>query len=204
MPKRDDDYMQARREEILDAATVCLTRTGIAGLSTTAICEQAQISMGALYTHFKTKYDILAGLTARQGSRSRQKFSVTTEAELRRELLAIVKKLDTKFERISTRIDMELLSAAANDRRLDAVLEPVRADRSLADALIKLKALGELPGDLDAEASARAIRATLLGMQLLVLIGGQSAKANLAAMNQLLDGLFTSKTGKSTVKKRRK
>ena len=67
MPKRDENYMADRRDEILDAAVRCLLRTGLAGLSTTAICKEAGVSMGALYTHFSTKEDVIQGIAVRAG-----------------------------------------------------------------------------------------------------------------------------------------
>lgn len=63
MPKRDESYMAARRREILDATIRCVERLGLPRTSTTAICKEGGLSMGALYTHFGSRDEILTALT---------------------------------------------------------------------------------------------------------------------------------------------
>ena len=51
--------MQSRREQILDAAINCFIRKGIHLTSMKDICNEAELSIGALYIHFKSKKEII-------------------------------------------------------------------------------------------------------------------------------------------------
>ncbi|MFD2270893.1 TetR/AcrR family transcriptional regulator [Undibacterium arcticum] len=64
MPKRDESHMAARRKQILDAASASINQKGIAGMSISDISAAAGLSVGAIYTHFKSKEEILAALIA--------------------------------------------------------------------------------------------------------------------------------------------
>src|SRR4051794_35919462 len=52
---------QERPGEILDAALKLFTSQGYSNTSIDAIAAQAGVTKGAIYHHFKTKEDILAG-----------------------------------------------------------------------------------------------------------------------------------------------
>lgn len=55
MPKRDAAFMEAQRSMIARAALGVLLEKGYHATSLRDICKAAGISIGALYTHFKTK-----------------------------------------------------------------------------------------------------------------------------------------------------
>jgi AcrR family transcriptional regulator len=59
VPKVSEEYRQARREQILDAALDCFDRNGFHQTSTRDICREAGISPGTLYLHFPSKEDII-------------------------------------------------------------------------------------------------------------------------------------------------
>jgi len=52
----------ASREKILSAATALFARKGIAGTGVQEIADMADLSVGMLYRHFKTKEDIFSAL----------------------------------------------------------------------------------------------------------------------------------------------
>ena len=60
MPKRDAGHMQAQRERILRAAIRCMAALGIERTSVAEIRREAGLSAGALYTHFKSKEEIIS------------------------------------------------------------------------------------------------------------------------------------------------
>lgn len=64
MPKRNAKYMEAQREGIARAALQVLLDQGIYETSLRDICKAAGVSMGALYTHFATKEDIIIAACA--------------------------------------------------------------------------------------------------------------------------------------------
>lgn len=190
MPKRDENYMAAKRDAILDATVRCLERKGLAGLSTTAICEEAGISMGALYTHFATKDEILAALAKRSGERRRATLSITSPADLRQRLRAMVNELGRPATMRATRIDLDLLSASAADARIAEAFKPFHDNRDMADALQFLSAEGKLKPGIDPDVAAAAIEGLLAGFSLLNLMGGKHDAVRSAAMDLLLESVI--------------
>ncbi len=65
MPKVSDEYLEARRSQILDAAEALIARLGVQGATLSQICTEAGVSNGALYHYFKSKEDIVAGIRER-------------------------------------------------------------------------------------------------------------------------------------------
>lgn len=59
MPKRDSSYMAAQRERIVRAMIECIAQNGIEGSSIKDICRQANLSVGAVYVHFRNKEEIV-------------------------------------------------------------------------------------------------------------------------------------------------
>jgi len=65
MPKAGDKNAAKRaasREKILTAATALFARKGLAGTGVQEIADAADLSVGMLYRHFKTKEDIFGAL----------------------------------------------------------------------------------------------------------------------------------------------
>jgi AcrR family transcriptional regulator len=59
MPKVSQDYLNARRAEILDAAWACLARNGYHNTTMQDIATEAGLSYGAVYTYFPSKEQVL-------------------------------------------------------------------------------------------------------------------------------------------------
>lgn len=68
MPKLKPETLQARRRQILDAAEACFGRAGFHQTTMQDICTQAQLSAGAVYSHFASKEDLIAGIAARESA----------------------------------------------------------------------------------------------------------------------------------------
>ncbi len=62
MPKVDASHMQLQRSQILEAARRCFSRKGIHPTTIRGICAEASLSIGGLYTHFRSKSDIIEAL----------------------------------------------------------------------------------------------------------------------------------------------
>lgn len=189
MPKRNPEYMTERRNEILDATMACLRRDGITGLSTTQICEEAGISMGALYTHFDTKDDILRALVARSAKRRQSGLNLDSMAALRKYYLKVIDQEAMRNNRQANRADLELLTTAVNDEALSRILEPLRDASPLLNTLRNLRTKGEIRQDVDPETAATAIEALVQGCLLLALVGGRPVTAYRSALLLLLDSL---------------
>jgi len=69
MPKVTDAHIEARRQQILDAAQACFSRQGFHQTSIQEICKEAGLSAGAVYGYFPSKDHIIAAtcLDCQQG-----------------------------------------------------------------------------------------------------------------------------------------
>lgn len=75
MPKLKPDTQRARREHILDAAEICVARTGFHATTMQDICREAGISSGALYIYFASKEALIAGLCERDRAEFQSRFA---------------------------------------------------------------------------------------------------------------------------------
>ena len=60
MPKVSPEYLEARRNEILDAAFACFRRRGFHQTTMQDIYREVGLSPGAVYHYFRSKEDIIA------------------------------------------------------------------------------------------------------------------------------------------------
>ncbi len=60
MPKVTEQHVEARRRQILDAATACFSRNGFHQTTIHDICEEAGLSAGAVYSYFDSKDSMIA------------------------------------------------------------------------------------------------------------------------------------------------
>ncbi len=65
MPKVLPEYLEQRRQQILDAAAACFSRKGFHHSTMQDICDQAELSPGALYRYFHSKEEIIEAMCAR-------------------------------------------------------------------------------------------------------------------------------------------
>ncbi|MCD2441757.1 TetR/AcrR family transcriptional regulator [Agromyces sp. SYSU K20354] len=65
MPKVTDEYRAARRDEILDAALRAFSVKGFQRTSMADIISESGLSAGAIYGHFNSKRELVAGVAAR-------------------------------------------------------------------------------------------------------------------------------------------
>lgn len=59
MPRRAQDYMDSARAHIAESALHCFIENGLFETSVRDVCIRADVSMGALYSHFKDKNALL-------------------------------------------------------------------------------------------------------------------------------------------------
>lgn len=181
--------MAERRDEILDATMKCLSRSGLAELSTTEICAEAGISMGALYTHFGSKDEILQALAVRSTRLRQEKLEFPSLAALRRHFLDMLEGATTGKGRGGLRVDIELVLAASGDEHRVKLTQPLRDFRPLANAIRALRAAGEVNRDVDPDAAATALDAIVWGAGVMALIGGRPPALYRASLLLLLDSL---------------
>lgn len=186
MPKRDRKYMAARRDEIVDAALALMMREGAAALSTPALCREAGISTGALYTHFKSKDDVLAAIAERAVRGRRDDYDFHDASEMRERLTHLASVCIQPTETAKMRADLEIFLAGPNDERIASVFRDYVDGRDLVRGVARLSRVGELKNDLDPLAAATAINALLTGARVLALMGARETTPFGQAMDLLL------------------
>ncbi len=80
MPRLKPETIQARRQQILDAAERCIARSGFHGASMTDICAEAKLSTGAFYAHFESKEALISGIAERDRNKLADQFKHMAEA----------------------------------------------------------------------------------------------------------------------------
>jgi AcrR family transcriptional regulator len=60
MPKVSEQHLEARKQQIVDAAFRCFARKGFHPTTMHEICAEAELSAGAVYRYFGSKVDIIA------------------------------------------------------------------------------------------------------------------------------------------------
>ena len=160
------------RQDLLEAARLCVRRDGLAGATSRRITEAAGVNLAAITYHFGSKDELLAEALfdelARRLQPALDQLAADGPAELR--LLQVVATLDQEFDRQrrDTRVYLEALLLAARDRRYRrAAITLYRSVRSrLADAITELRASGPVPAWVDPEAMAGLVLAVANGIAL--------------------------------------
>ncbi|RJG15293.1 TetR/AcrR family transcriptional regulator [Massilia cavernae] len=164
MPKRDESHMAARRKQILDAASASINQKGIAGMSISDISAAAGLSVGAIYTHFKSKEDILAALISHNNDVPSMDLFI--DCRTKAATLARIKDLLHQVERPSDatlhgRIAIEVVALAHRSPRVQDAVETQYLDLRRA-VLDQVKRLQTVPDP----AAAAHIGDCLLGLML--------------------------------------
>lgn len=173
MPKVPPQHLEARRREILEAARRCFGRKGFHQTTMRNICDEAQLSPGAVYQYFTSKAELIEAVADAGRRRHRERAVPVAKggnpADALAELLAeFLSCLDDPEALLSLRVDVRLCAEAVHESRVRAaVLENYG---SLLDLLTPLVKKGQRQGAIDAalspRAAARVALAMLLGLEL--------------------------------------
>ena len=74
-PKVSEQYLEERRNQILDAAVATFSRNGLHQTTIEDIRLEAGLSRGAVYHYFKSKEDIIDAIRGRSARRRRPSIS---------------------------------------------------------------------------------------------------------------------------------
>jgi AcrR family transcriptional regulator len=174
MPKMSTAHLEARRGEILDAAEDCFVRRGLHQTTMHDICQESQLSPGAVYRYFDSKEDLIDAVAER---RTRQEMQFIDEARAQTseaaEALGILgdrfwgQFLRADFEHWA-RLDIEIWPETLRNPRHQT---RVRAQRSmLRDALADVCRLaieqGTMRLETDPVTMANLLMALYRGLQL--------------------------------------
>ncbi|MES2257471.1 MAG: helix-turn-helix domain-containing protein [Pseudomonadota bacterium] len=190
MPKRDETHMAARRKQILDAASASINQKGIAGMSIADISATAGLSVGAIYTHFKSKEDILAALIAQ--TNDTPVMDIFTDCKTKAATLARLKALLHQVEQpgdatLHGRIAIEVVALAHRSPRVHDAVETQYLDLRAA-VLRQVERLQSAPDAAAAASIGDCLLGLMLTTQLQQLTGiTPDTEVKLRAVKYLLD-----------------
>jgi AcrR family transcriptional regulator len=168
MPKMSTAHLEARRAEILDAAETCFIRRGLHQTTMHDICEESQLSPGAVYRYFDSKDDLIDAVAERRTQQEMQFIdeakSQTSEAA---EALTILgdrfwgQFLRPDFEHWA-RLDIEIWPETLRNPRHQARVREQRA--MLRQALTEVCRLAIEQGTMRLEANPVAMANLLMAL----------------------------------------
>jgi len=121
-----DPKIEARRRQIVEAASDCVRRAGFHGASMAEIAHAAGLSVGQIYRYFENKDAIVAAIVARDAAEMRDKF-----AELQRSneplaeaiINSASKAIDENYDLRRSALMLEVLAEAARNPGVAAILQ---------------------------------------------------------------------------------
>jgi AcrR family transcriptional regulator len=166
MPARTAEYMEDRRAHIVSATMACIRRLGLAATSLTDICTEAGISRGALYVHFGSRDEILAGVVGRLEEESSAAFVFDNAQALRKSLHAQLRRLTQAKASPMATLEMELLVESRSNEALQAALARGVATRyrGFEAGLAQLAEAGQLRPGVQVREAAHAVLSFLTGL----------------------------------------
>ena len=169
MPKISAEKRQARRLQILDAATRCFARHGFHGTSMEDIVRESKLSPGAIYCYFRGKHDIVAATADRRHSRESALLVGFTDAAnvsegLQKLAIAFLEMLRDPKEKERRKVTIQVWAESLRDKRIRKIVERgLRQRDALTGSLRRAQQAGQLPADVDADAFSRVLLALLQG-----------------------------------------
>jgi TetR/AcrR family transcriptional regulator, repressor for uid operon len=204
MPKVTEAHLEARKQQILDAAAACFSRKGFHQTTMQDICREADLSPGAFYRYFESKEGVIEAMVVER----RQKSMAIVETALGHSgnTLGILDELANVFfqhlgDSQGCALDIELWAEAQSNPR---VREAVRLDVcEVNDALVSIiseaQARGEINPLLEPRAVAEVMNSFFFG---LILQRSLSADVEVSpyvsAIKAMMNGHFWQKPGKES------
>ena len=169
MPKISEENRQARRLEILNAASQCFARQGFHRTSMEDIVRKLNSSPGAVYCYFRGKEDIVAAIAEQRHSREsallRGLLASDDVAEGLHKLAdAFFKMLLDPAEQERRKLAIQFWAESLRDKSIRRIIERGIRQRDLVTGWLQgAQRAGRLPKDADADALSRVLLALLQG-----------------------------------------
>jgi AcrR family transcriptional regulator len=132
---------EARRQQIVDAASACVRRAGFHAASMAEIAQAAGLSVGQIYRYFENKEAIIAAIVARDMAEMRDKFAeLQNSSEPLRDAIinGCVQAMDEQYELERSALMLEVLAEAARNPRVAAIVQAADIEeRALAHDILR-------------------------------------------------------------------
>jgi len=168
MPKVTEAHIEARRQQILEAARACFSRQGFHQTTVQDICKEAGLSPGAVYRYFPSKDHIIAAtcLDCQQGIVDLIEAAKSQGGSPLQALDFIVDHgidmLSGESSREAIMMNVQLWSEAMRSEEIKNALLQATID-TLGSALEELFSQAQEQGLVDQRLDSRALAITLMG-----------------------------------------
>ena len=198
-PKVSDQYLEDRRNQILDAAVATFSRDGLHQTTIEDIRLEAGLSRGAVYHYFKSKEDIIDAIRGRSARQAEAFYISRTEADDAESVLlglidSTVSSMVSPTSVDANRLAMFLWAESlVNKRIMDGQMPAFKPYLAvLAESVSNAQAEGKVDPGLDPQATARLIAGAVMGLQLqLCWEPDIDIDASRAALTSMLTGRFS-------------
>jgi len=172
-PKVSDEYLEERRQQILDAAVASFSRNGLHQTTIEDIRVEAKLSKGAVYHYFKTKEDIIDAIRQRSAEQAEPIYAAASKSE--DAMTRLLDLIDTAFAGIVSPNSVEANRLAlflwaesiVNQRIMDGQLDSFNPFlKRMADDVRKAQADGKINPEIAPEGIARAVTGAMRGLQI--------------------------------------
>ena len=169
MPKVTDAHVEARRQQIMDAAKACFSRQGFHQTSIQDICQESALSPGAVYKYFSSKEDIIAA-SCRDCQQGLVDFINAAKSPGNSPLESLDFIFDHGLEmlggeafRDSAMMNVQVWSEAMRSAEIKEALLTVTFD-TLCQAFAELFREAQEQGTVDPQLDSQALAITVMGM----------------------------------------
>lgn len=198
-PKVSEQYLEDRRNQILDAAVATFSRNGLHQTTIEDIRLEAGLSRGAVYHYFKSKEDIIDAIRGRSARQAEAIYISRTEADDAESVLlglidSTVSSMVSPTSVDANRLAMFLWAESlVNKRIMDGQMPAFKPYLAvLAESVSNAQAEGKVDPGLDPQATARLIAGAVMGLQLqLCWEPDIDIDASRAALTSMLTGRFS-------------
>ncbi len=170
MPKVLPEYLELRRQQILDAAAACFSRRGFHQSTMQDICHEAELSPGAVYRYFPSKEAIIEAMCVRGQAQNaeamQQSLGAGSTLDVFNELIRVFfLELDNLRNFETCALNVELISEASRNEHVQEWLRHTNCDvrEPLMNVISAAQDRGEIDAALNPESIARVMQALYQG-----------------------------------------
>jgi AcrR family transcriptional regulator len=199
MPKVLPEYLELRRQQILDAAAACFSRRGFHQTTMQDICGEAELSPGAVYRYFTSKEEIIQAMCSRGHQDDSNLIHGAMQADSTLEVFDELIRIF--FSGVEDReLCVLMIELSSEARRNEFIAESLREGSNsvltpLRELVKQAQARGEIAPGLDAASIANVMLGVYQGLVLQKL---QTPEVDVQGYSDTVRALFSGRFWRGT------
>lgn len=171
MPKVSPEHREQKKQQVLEAASLCFAKKGFHACTMQDICRQAGLSPGAVYGYFSSKEAIIQGMSEQEHVRNEAFFQqLKNREDVRQVLDGLIDVFFDQFQeeknRNCAKLGVMLLSESINNPKLSQLLQAnaQHIKGEILEIVENGKRLGKLSREFDSKSFVQALFAMHQGL----------------------------------------